>query len=111
MNSKDEEEEFISGDEDGMLIEDEKPEILMFQDKERVQKVVVKKEPKMAQFLTIQNEECGHTKWLATHNIKEDNYLTESQGGEFVGTRIVSMSPVVVLLYGRPTIITWVRNG
>jgi len=79
MDSEGEQDEFNSGDEDGMSREGEEPEILTILDEETVQKVVVTIEPKASQFLTIQNEECGHTKWLDTHNIKEDDYTTMSQ--------------------------------
>jgi len=34
-----------------------------------------------SQFLTVQDEECGHTKWMDTHNIKEDDYTTMGQEG------------------------------
>jgi len=53
---------FISRDEDGMSSVDEKTGIVTIKDEERVQKVVVKHEPRTCQFLTIQDGECDHTK-------------------------------------------------
>jgi len=79
MDSEEEQEEFISRDEDRMSGEVEKPEILTIHDEEAVQKVEVKNEPMPSQFLSVQNKECGHTKWMDTHNIKNDDYTTMSQ--------------------------------
>jgi len=57
-----EEQEFSSGDEGGMLVEGEKPEILILEKKEDAQKVGGQNEPKATGSLNIQDEECSHTK-------------------------------------------------
>jgi len=75
MDSEEEQQEFISGDEDGMSSEGDKPEILTIHDEEIVQKEKVKNELISFQFLTVQDEECSHTKWLTAHNLNEDNYM------------------------------------
>jgi len=67
---------FISRDEDGISSVDEKSEILTIKDEGRVQKVVVKHEPRTCQFFSIQDGECDHTKWLDIQKMKEDEYLT-----------------------------------
>jgi len=81
MDGEGERDEFISGDEVRTSSKGEETEILTIQDEERVQKVVVKKEPRTSQFLTIQDEECDHTKRLDTHNIKKDEYSAICQEG------------------------------
>jgi len=85
----------MSGDECGVEGECEDAQILTIRD--TVQKVVVKKEPRASQFLTIQDEECGHTKWLDTYNIKKNDYVTLSQEGGVRGKWIFSLSPVKLL--------------
>jgi len=42
------------------------------------QGVRVENESRASQFLTIQDEECGHTKWLNTQRMEEDDYVTVS---------------------------------
>jgi len=64
MDGEGEQDEFNNGNEEGTSSEGEETEILTIKDEERVQKVVVKKEPRTSQFLTIQDEECNHTKGL-----------------------------------------------
>jgi len=54
MDGEGEQDEFISGNEEGTSSEGEETEILTIKDEERVQKVVVKKESRTLQFLPIQ---------------------------------------------------------
>jgi len=58
-----------------MSSEGEEPEMLTIHDGEIVQKVDVKNELRSSQLVTVQDEECNHTKWLMAHNLKEDNYM------------------------------------
>jgi len=69
-----------SGDEVEDEEECEDPQILTVLN-DTFQELLVENESSASQFLTIQDEECGHTKWLDTHKMKEDDYLTLSQEG------------------------------
>jgi len=73
------EQEFSSGDDGGMLIEGKKPEILTLLKEEHAQKVEVQNEPRTTHSLNIQDEECSHTRWEATEDLRDDNYLTFRQ--------------------------------
>jgi len=70
----------ISGDERGKEGECEYPQFLTIRDG-TVQGVVVKNEPRAPPFLCILDEEWGHTKWLGTHKLEEDEYVTLSPMG------------------------------
>jgi len=74
-----EEEEFSSGDEDGILIKDGKLERVTLLKEEQAQKVGVQKEPRTSQSMNILDEKCYHTKWEATNDLIEDNYLKVRQ--------------------------------
>jgi len=100
MDSEGEQGKFNSGDKNGMSREDEEPEILTILDEETVQKVVATNEPRASQFLAIQDEECGHTKWLDTHNIKKDDYTTMSQEGRVQGDADCIIEPCHVIAVG-----------
>jgi len=76
-----EEEEFCSGDEDGILIKDEKLERVTLLKEEQAQKIEVQKEPRTSQSMNIQDEECSHTKWESTNDLLDGNYLTARQMG------------------------------
>jgi len=78
MNSE-EEQEFSSGDEGGVLIGGEKPEILTLLKEEHALKVEVQNEPKATASMNIQDEECSHTKWETTKDLRDDNYLAVTQ--------------------------------
>jgi len=78
MGSEKEQEVLMSRVEWGMERKNWAPKVLTVQSG-AVQKVGVKKEPGALQFLTIQDEECGHTKWLDVHNIEEGDYVTLNQ--------------------------------
>jgi len=62
MDSEEEQEELIGGDENGMSSEGEKPEMLSIHDEGIVQKVDVKNELRSSQWVSVQDEECNHTK-------------------------------------------------
>jgi len=90
-----EEQELISGDGNGMSSEGEKPEMLTIHDEEIVQKVDVKNERRSSQLLTVQDEECNHTKWLMAHNLKEDNYMAVrwDTGSLFEPNQVMAVRP------------------
>jgi len=74
-----EEQEFSSGDDGGVLAEGEKPESSTLLKEEHTQKAEVQNEPRNTHSLNIQDEECGHTRWETTNNLWDNKYLTVKQ--------------------------------
>jgi len=48
-----------------------------------------------SQLLTVQDEECSHTKWLTAHNLKEDNYIAArwETGGLIEPNQVKALGP------------------
>jgi len=75
MNYKVEQEDLISGDENGMPSEGEKSEIL-----------------------TIQDEECGQTKWWDSRNLKKGDYSAMCHEDRARLDAVVTLSLIKLLL-------------